>query len=129
MTNNTENLCGVNARPGSQSTAAPNPVVPPHQLPNTGDEEAETESPETESPETETCSKLESFPQLVAKETGKALAELLFARFFCKSVGGDGDMVGTTKNAPRKDIKGQLPGDTIVAKKKKSHFKPSERKT
>ena len=104
MTNNTENLCGVNARPGSQSTAAPNPVVPPHQLPNTGDEEAETESPETESPETETCSKLESFPELVAKETGKALAELLFARYFCKSVGGDGAMVGANPKFVYEDV-------------------------
>ena len=100
-TKQTETLSWDTATKGSQATAAPNPVVPPHQLPNTGDEEAETESPETESPETETCSKLESFPQLVAEETGKALAKLLFARFFCKSVGGDGAMVGAeiTKKA------------------------------
>jgi hypothetical protein len=72
-------------------------------LPNTGDDEVEGPETETDSDAgSETCSKLESFPELVAKSTGKALAKLLFARYFCKSVGGDGAMVGATATGQAK---------------------------
>jgi hypothetical protein len=109
MTNNTENLYGDAATKGSQTTTTPNPVLPPHLLPNTGDDEVESPETETDSDAgSETCSKLESFPELVAKSTGKALAKLLFARYFCKSVGGDGAMVGT-KIGPKANNKGFKP--------------------
>jgi hypothetical protein len=92
---------------GGPAVRAPNPLPHPSSLPNTAEAKPETE-PESDS-ESETKSETESFSTLVAKSTGKALAKLLFARYFCKSVGVDGAMVGAieTYNAPFKqgDVK------------------------
>ena len=77
--------------PECYPTSDPYQLPDPSSLPNTADADAETESDaESECPETES----ESFPKLVAKSTGESLAKLLFARYFRKSVGGDGAMVG-----------------------------------
>ena len=108
-------------------TKTPKTFSKPSSLPNTADEKAEAKpkaEPEAESelePKAEAKSKTKakaeakakpkaetetkSFPRLVAQATGKELAKLLFAKYFCKSVGVDGAMVGAnTTNTEKKDI-------------------------
>jgi hypothetical protein len=91
----------------------PTQLPDPSSLPNTAEADSDSESDseaETESPETK--SETESFSTLVAVATGKALAELLFARYFCKSVGVDGAMVGAPNKpavpAPKIETKNEI---------------------
>jgi hypothetical protein len=69
---------------------APNSLPRPGSLPNTAEVEAESDSESDSESEAETKCETESFPMLVAKETGKHLAKLLFDAYFSKSV----DVVG-----------------------------------